>query len=381
MKRKAGFTLSELLIMLVVIGVIVVLTIGVNKSQETKFALNCYHFFHDLQITIGHMVANSDNGTLNSTATEDGETYNYANDSDFCKALAKNLSSAGTVKCADGDLYSATIDSIYNGISGTSAPNFRLMNKYSVYVSKRVSDENETTTNKTGIWIVDLIIKPTTTTNTQPGYRMIAVDLNGRYAPNTTDKDIIAFAIFDTGLVLPYGEAATNTDYFKTVIKIRNTIDRGSSGLDASGNETNTTAIDAIRHPAVIIKSNGNALSFKDGYCKVMGQGEEANKYDRNYCSGYTDFSDSVVFGGTTYDLSKCESDLKMYSLEGELSYIPYTMDCSFNIIKPQVSKFIPILQDVYSSKNNDEDTTEINKDAWDQSQGHATVGNQIYKW
>ncbi len=136
-----------------------------------------------------------------------------SNGSIFCKALSGILNSSGPVKCAGGDLYQAG----YNGtskepyISGSElkSPNFITTNGQRYYLSK---------------WQ-----PPSANVSPKYGYRIIAVDLNGKTGPNKLDKsaiggntsdtskkfnsspaDIVQFLILDNGQVYPLGLAADN---------------------------------------------------------------------------------------------------------------------------------------------------------------------------
>lgn len=399
MKKHTGFTLAEVLIMLLIIGVIATLSIIVN-TQKAKFGLNCYYLLRELQLTAGSLAAQTTEGTLNSkitelitTTDEGGNTteeeavkYDLSKDSDFCKFFANTLNSASVLKCSDGDLYSATTSDIYNGISSSSEPNFRLINRYSIYLSKHVSGGT------------------TGTGEVKPGYRMVAVDLNGDASPNATDNDIISFAIFDNGTVLPYGVAATNKrkdkngneeyiPYFQTVIKGKNLVTNKVIVKEEQVLKRLEKSSLAHMYPSVIFKNPDNIsetgnprdLSFKDSYCKVYA--DEITWYDLNYCNGYTaitkDWNLKLLTNSTTtsesgttatevmrdYSVTKCgkycgDSNAACYDNEEEWyahnagKEPTAIIDCSCNIIKPQVSKFIPILQDVYSAhygKNSDD--------------------------
>lgn len=367
MKQK-GFTLAEILLVLVTVGVIMVLTIQTVAAQRSNFAFSCYHFFRDLKITIGHMGASTVNGGLNSfncdqaldvddatyqACVADGKsgtanTYlvNYNTGTGFCKGLASAMSTASKIKCTDADLNTATLNNVYGNIANGQSENFRLMNGYLIYVS------NKNAASGTG----------------QP-YRIVSVDLNGNNSPNTTGKDIISFAVFDNGEVLPVGEAATSTNHFIAVIKMKNILEMPESNAQ--------TVINSMRHPAAIIKtSDKKPLSFKDAYCKVFG----SSSADPMYCSGYTSFDEKFKFTFTegestsTVDVPVTICTQAQYNSDGtvaqKVNNQDFVAECEFNVVKPQISKLIPTTQDVYSSVNNEEDTDE-----------ESGTANQIYKY
>lgn len=361
-------------------------------------------------MTAGSIAAQTSEGNLFSKITEQTETtgsdgtvtseettkYDLSNDEDFCKLFASKLNSASKLECSEDKLFSATTTNIYFTTYNVT-PTFRLINGYSFYLSKHVAG---------GV---------TTAGEYKPGYRMLAVDMNGDAKPNKTDDDIIAFAIFDNGTVLPYGVAATNTrtdaegnseyvPYFQTVIKGKNLVPSTVVLEEANFLQRLEKSSVAWMFPSVIIKNPDNVagnglprnLSFKDSYCKVYA--DQVAWYDPNYCTGYTSItndwnlkilvsSSSAGADGTTttteeyknYSVTKCgkycgDSNETCYDdADSWYAANPNTeptaiIDCSFNIIKPQVSRFIPVLQDVYAAHYG---TTNEN----------TTVNHNIYKW
>lgn len=402
MKKQQGFTLSEVLITLVLIGIMAAMSTTVLSMQKARFGLNCYYLLRELQLTVGSIAAQTDEGQLTSKITETKETtdesgntskseetkYDLSSDTDFCKFFANSLNSASTLNCADSDLYSATISDIYNGISEDSKPNFRLINKYSFYISKHVAG---------GL---------TAAGEVKPGYRMLAVDLNGDGKPNMPDDDIITFAIFDNGAILPYGVAATNertnsngrteyVPYFETVIKGKNLVQNKVEIEETSNlNKINNSSSLSWMYPSVILKNPDTGstigkqrkLSFKDSYCKVYA--EESTLYDAGYCTGYTsitgDWTLKILTNSATtsetgtshtekireYSVTKCgkycgEDNSSCY--DDEETWYAHNpnkdpiaiIECSCNIRKPQISTFIPILQDVYMAHYGTNDKNE----------------------
>ena len=352
MKNKFGFTLAEILIVLVVVGVIFVLTIQTIVMQKNNFAFSCYHFFRDLKIAVGHMGAQTETGGLNSFSCEkaDEEYYaecvadgkegteneniiDYRTGTGFCQGLARTLGTASSVNCTN--LNNADLSDVYGSMAHES---FRLMNGYIIYVSDRQTE------------------------GANIPYRILTVDLNGNKNPNKNGEDIISFAIFDNGEILPVGEAATSTKHFMAVIKIQNTLARtGTDGEEIT--ESQKKAINAVRHPAYIARTSARKqMSFKDAYCRTLGTSEAYS----SYCSGYSDFTETFSDG---ISVKKCLSNAPVGEETAEqAAQKSYT--CEYTVIKPQVSKLIPIAQDAYSSKNNEEDIDEESKEA-----------NQIYKY
>lgn len=385
--NKQGFTLAEVLIMMVLVGVISVLSIQTVKTEKTKFGFSCYHFFKDLKTTVGHMGSSTIGGTLNSfscekaadvstaeytaclaagnntgsTEPEEGEEegegesgtpitsdylLDYRTGEGFCKGIAQYLGTASKIECDAAKLNNATLSNVYGSISLGQAENFRLMNGYLIYISNRIAVPLSNT-----------------------AYRILSVDLNGNSSPNKTDEDIISFAIYDNGEVLPLGEAAINPKFFNTVIKMRNILPVPAANQEA--------ALKSARHPTAIIRNSSNKpLSFKDSYCRVLG----SSPVDPNYCSGYTSFTEKFKLSQTsagsavTTEVPVTICSQAKYNADGSPAQTVngqgFVAECEFNVIKPQVSKFIPVSQDVFSSRNNNEDS--------DEGTGEA---NQIYQY
>ena len=372
MKNKHyGFTLAEVLLTLIIVGVITVLSFQTIKMQKTTFGFTCYHFFRDLKITVGHMASQTVGGSLASFScdraaeSDDADDYsacmtagksstdnefllNYKTGEGFCKGLAAFMATASSVKCTAADLNNATLENIYGGINADTVPNFTLLNKNFIYVSNRV--------------------EPSGAGSAKP-YRIVSADLNGYSKPNEVGKDIISFAVFDNGEVLPLGEPAESTKYFMGVVKIRNILQRSSDGAES--------VLNSLKHPASIVRtSTGKNLSFKDAYCWTMGASENCP----NYCSGYTSFTETFDLNmnddsGSPVKINVSACFENQYKEDGsvvqKVNGKDYVAECDFNIIKPQVTKFFPVLQDVYSSKNNVEGIDATGK----------PITSQIYKY
>lgn len=367
MKRSA-FTLREILFVILIIGIIVVLTLQTVKAQKAKFAFSCYHFYRDLKIAVGHMSSATYGGSLNSFSCEpaldkdeDGTAYkacvtagqssvggggnadiiDYRTGSGFCVGLSQYLGTASTIACNTGDLNNATLTNIYGNIGSSTLPNFKLINKYLIYLSDRVVGGGSGSTHST--------------------YRILSVDMNGSSRPNKPGEDIISFAIFDNGEVLPLGIAADSNNYFSAVIKVRNILPMPQAKKD--------DVLRALRHPtSLIFSSEKKPLTFRQAYCDVYATSDNY----ADYCNGHSDFSESFTYGGQQMPVTYCTNN--KYNEDGTVAQkfnghdiVP---ECELTVIKPQVSKFIPISQDVYSSKGNVDDINEQDGTA-----------NQIYKY
>lgn len=367
MKRNA-FTLREILVVILIVGIISVLSLQTVKAQKTKFAFSCYHFYRDLKIAVGHMSSATYGGSLNSFSCEpaldkddDGAAYkacvtagkdyvggggntdilDYRLGNNFCVGLSQYLGTASTIACDTGELNNATLNNIYGNIGSGALPSFKLMNKYLIYVSNRVEGG--------------------TTGSTYNTYRIVSVDLNGSSNPNRPGEDIISFAVFDNGEVLPLGIAADSNNYFSAVIKVRNILPMPKAKKD--------DVLRALRHPtSLILSSEKKPLTFRQAYCDVYA----ASDNYADYCNGYSDFSEKFTYAGQSMPVTYCTNN--KYNADGSVAQKFAGQDivpeCELTVIKPQVSKLIPVVQDVYSSRGNVDDTNE--------EDGKA---NQIYKY
>ncbi|MBQ2645678.1 prepilin-type N-terminal cleavage/methylation domain-containing protein, partial [bacterium] len=344
MKNRKGFTLAEILIVLVIMGVIMILTVQTYINQKTSYAISCYHFFKDLKIAVGHMGASTVKGGLNSYSCDFAEeagsdiysaclkngtggdaaqyVYDYSSNAGFCKGLAKYLGTASAISCPNDGYNTATMASPYGSI-GTISENFRLMNGYLIYISAKITPDS-------GL-----------------PYRVVSVDFNGKKGPNKTGEDIISFVVLDNGEVLPIDVAATDTKFFQTVIKMRNVLEKGTSGNATEQRK----AIKSIQHPYTIIRTNDKKpLSFKEGYCKTYGD----SKSLPGYCSGYVGNGDTNFRGITAKDnicfaqqYDNDESKNIYDRISQKIGSTTVLAECEFNVIKPQVSRLIPNNPDV----------------------------------
>lgn len=355
--KKSGFTLAEVMISLTLTSIIAVLSMQAYKTIKSKFVFSCYYLYRDLKIAVGHMAADSVGGGFDSVTcdidnlsaadyktciaaavagTSNTNIIDYKTDAGFCKMLAKYLSAASKVDCATADMNNATIadDKFYGSLT---KPNFKLLNKNYVYVSKRVAGSN--------------------TEGQLHTYRIVSFDLNGGSSPNQPGKDILSFAIFDNGEILPLGDPANDPDFFMAVIKMRTTADRFNSESNA---ETIAKLKKTVRFPNACTynPATKKPITFKEAYCTVALQSINYPQYCASVSYPTGTFLDTEI-SVQDYCITKGTDTIKNQEPE-----------CEFNIIKPQISKFFPVTRDVYSSVNNEDDI--------DEETGEA---NQIYKY
>ena len=131
-----------------------------------------------------------------STVSCDSRITSHANTNLFCKSLVALSNHSGSYNCSS--LNEPSIDETTGEPTFTidvDSPNFTLTNGMRFYVSAWTKDDE---------------------ISEDYGYRLIAVDLNGKQGPNTLNgnalrpTDIVRFLVLDNGEVYPLGEAADN---------------------------------------------------------------------------------------------------------------------------------------------------------------------------
>ncbi|MCD7780033.1 MAG: prepilin-type N-terminal cleavage/methylation domain-containing protein [Candidatus Gastranaerophilales bacterium] len=239
--NKKGFTLSEVLVCLMIVGIIMALSVNSIKIVKESYVSLAYYAFKNLQGMVtelfsgpspaGSVIDLSYNGIkisyltrqcINSNGniiqvlksddeagawntpycsarggegTTDGNGYNF-----FCNALAQISNTSGTIDCSNLSAVNFENSDKEPYISGlTTTPNFITTNGQRFYVSEWVAPSD------------------TRSVSSEFGYRLVGIDLNGTSNPNITDNsnssippDIVTFMVLDNGEVFPLGVAADN---------------------------------------------------------------------------------------------------------------------------------------------------------------------------
>jgi hypothetical protein len=203
------------------------ISVQTTKIVRTSYTTLCYFAYNNVQDMVrelfaGETAINSKTATMACrTFTQSGigiNKYvlkpdnvddvvgvplclNLTNDTGvntFCNQLVDMLNTSGTINCSD--LYTAAInpstDEPYISDLNAQNPTFITTNGNRYYLTKRSTDAKVSDTF---------------------GYRLLAIDLNGKRPPNATDTnrkdqppDIVTFLIMDTGEVFPLAAAADN---------------------------------------------------------------------------------------------------------------------------------------------------------------------------
>lgn len=229
--NKLGFTLSEVLVSIVIIGVIMAISVNAIKVVKASYTSLAYFAFNNVKNMVGILnsgeshygeLKDINNKNLPSMITQcknskdqiiqvlksDNESKvegipncssratEAAKENLFCKGLVAISNTSGKINC--DNLSSVEMKGTEPVISSIDYdnPNFITTNGQRFYISE---------------WMRDLNV------SNDYGFRLIAVDLNGTSRPNRievnntgTPPDIVTFMVLDNGEVLPLGVAADN---------------------------------------------------------------------------------------------------------------------------------------------------------------------------
>ena len=319
MKRnKRGFTLAEVLICLVVIGVIMAISVQTIKIVRASYTSLAYFEFLNIQRMAGEMIAGATPEILKdakgmnigfpTTSKKSPEGISYTTITDdstvFCKyatALSNTVGTDAENECS----------SLFDVVEGGGEP------KLVIFDNGEGSDwDNPTFIASSGRrYYLSNKVPMGSSVSDKYGYYIIAVDLNGTQGPNTTEydgrkvPDIVNFMILDNGEVLPLGVAADNIKLDKginqeingkkvkerTVVYINSKVKGFYFGHDDA--RTTSPRECTIKGSAggkrcnfgVIYAPNQNAtgqsffFSYREAYCSTLGTRESAYA---DYCAG-----------------------------------------------------------------------------------------------
>lgn len=228
--NKLGFTLGEILICMMIIGIIMTLSASTLTTLKSSYTSLSYFTFKNMQTAVRELYAGQTAKTTDDSSaimmctrsdgksvyvlkpdeiTEDLEKPNTLpkcsklpvdvakGTNTVCNLMVKMLNTTGKINC--NNLYTAGLGdsdkdpSIQN--LEVANPNFVTTNGQRYYLTKRTFNAN---------------------VSSEYGYRLLAVDLNGKSKPNIVNTkkknppDIITFLIMDNGELYPLGVAADN---------------------------------------------------------------------------------------------------------------------------------------------------------------------------
>lgn len=232
--NKKGFTLSEVLIAIAIIGVVMALSVQSLKVLRSSYSSLTYFALKNVKNIVQEASNGSDtmHGEFLNTTTfcrKDGkitailnpdkdipinsiqescdsrEMYG-ANNAHFCRYVASIMNLAEEPNCNYNDLFNVSISSTNEpfliteevGKFSNVRPTLMTTNGQKYYLSKHTFND---------------------VVSSYYGFRLLAVDLNGKSKPNISDvahsnkvPDIVTFLILDNGEIFPLGVAADNIE-------------------------------------------------------------------------------------------------------------------------------------------------------------------------
>lgn len=312
-KNREGFTLGEVLICIMVIGIIFAFSVQTLKIIRTSYASLSYFAFNNMQAIARELISGQTAKTTTSSTIlckrtdgtsvhvykpdqlpEEGTTP-YCNQlavgpgtNSLCNNLVNISNTTGATSCTN--LYTASIsetnDEPYISDFNYLNPNFITTNGQRFYITSRAFNEN----------ISD-----------EYGYRLIAIDLNGKSKPNTIEEttnrmppDIITFMLMDNGEVYPLGVAADNlpvtgnriVQYLGARVKgyYYSDYSERSSGVPSDCYIKSKDGTKQICNYSVVpiknTETNTALFSYRKAFCTALGPNQEATYKD--YCYGIT---------------------------------------------------------------------------------------------
>lgn len=330
-KNKIGFTLSEVLISVAVIGMILAFASHTINVVKTSYTATTYHAFNNVTGIVGELISGkrvaiderdpnkkaklpspvsscrkTPNGMYTTILAPDYRSFTnplcfYAGDPTqngnptgkaenlFCRHTVYMANTAGETRCEEDDLFdvgynAGTREPLIIDLSkpeNWERPNFIATNGHRYYISKWASNKNISETY---------------------GFRIMAIDLNGKSGPNITrytgykfaPPDIVQFLILDNGEIYPLGNAGSNLNISdndsRKVIKYLNTRIKGYNYRFDPNRENNVPAEckgkdkDTCNYAVVYLQldSNTSFFSYKEALCGALAETSQISY--KNYC-------------------------------------------------------------------------------------------------
>ena len=189
---KRGFTLAEVLITLVIIGVIAAITIPslINKTNEQETVVAVKKAYSVLSQAYQRIVA--ENGEINPVVLGNSEDMPKTLGSMFAKQLNVQKVCGTTM---DGDCFSTANDGVYKSFDSSDSEVINSRVDYEMRLSDGMS---------VAIWGTNSYTNYGSSEPLQFVFGQITVDINGDKAPNTFGKDVFDFFITKYGII-PFG--------------------------------------------------------------------------------------------------------------------------------------------------------------------------------
>lgn len=195
MKTKSAFSLGEMLMVFVIIGIIASISLSTVKPWQKSYKYSYSRMYNALSITIyNHMINSVEGDSFPDTADN------------FCKALLAYINTSNNATTCSGSNV---------GINPKTFAEDKVRIKASNGTKIWIGANND---NKPFVYSQNLDGGAIDTIR----YYMVYVDINGERSPNTAEwtknqmADIVAFIVTDKFKVLPLGYPEVDTRYLTT---------------------------------------------------------------------------------------------------------------------------------------------------------------------
>lgn len=324
-KNKRGFTLAEVLICMVILGVIMAISVGTLKVIRASYTSLAYFEYKNVQRMAGEMIAGLTPNSIKSEFDDDDQNKalittkmkrstagNYINvitddNTVFCKAIASLSNTVGDVDC--NNFFDITTET--SSMTNKAEPMLNIN-------AKDDSHKNPNFVSNSGRRYYISEWKKDNNISDDYGYRLIGVDLNGTQAPNVSLNnsvkvpDIVVFMVLDNGEIFPMGVTADNINmpdgrivlylnskvkgyYYQYDSSRTGTVPKECSQKLTKKNADNKDIITSQDQCnfGVVYAPNENTpgkdgkqnffFSYREAYCSALG--ERTSAY-ANYCYG-----------------------------------------------------------------------------------------------
>lgn len=294
-KKRTGFTLPEILMTLVIAGFLAVLTVQAINVNRTAYTSLTYYAFNNLKSAVGELIIPETQGeNIQNEETGEGEYTEICTEDEtcafefeeriikttanLCDAMEGIMNTQGENSCRNrGNILLQNLDNNpLPSAENLGDPDFRTTNGQKYYFWGRTAGEPN---------------------NGKYGYRIVAIDVNGEGAPNSPEAegslppDIIAFAVLDSGEILPVGVSANNFilgnktyNYLTSKInafRFKNP-DNSETNTPAFCEKTGTCDYDKVYLTNGTTKKVGS--SFRQAYCGARITDDDVTL--DSYCDG-----------------------------------------------------------------------------------------------
>ena len=303
MRIKKAFTLAEMMIVFIVIGVIIALGVTSTRPWEKAYKYAYIRMYHALSLaTYNHMVNANGEDAFPTTRQK------------MCEALLEYINTANNKKASEcsanaSDYLDANAESSKFDVKTGKAPNIITSNGLRIWIGGTAkSVDGKTVEYKT---LNESIDGATDTVR----YFVVYVDLNGERTPNTATwskekmADVVAFAITDKYIVIPLGYPLVDSRYMEANV-VYPTID---TDVNDDKTENYTGDEDVVSEAMTYYEAMVKAYALeKNGKIKPSLGNVATYLYDFNkamFLAGNTNRRNFWVCGTKSgNDIVKCES-------------------------------------------------------------------------